>query len=88
MALLFQPEALSSIPREEIKRILQKIEWLWDNRTTVTHFLLGENLSGFYKRRLGKYRIIYTYDSNKETMVIFMAGHRDDIYKKFPQSLK
>lgn len=84
MTLLFQPDALDSsrIPPLDKRRLLQKIEWLWANRGVVTHYPLGGTLSGFYRRKLGKYRIIYTYDPNPDDMVIFLVGLRDDIYEQ------
>jgi len=81
MALLFDPEAFSSIPHSDADRILKKIDWLWLNREYVTHEPLGENLRGFYKRRLGKYRILYTYDNDSDDMIVHLVGLRDTIYK-------
>ena len=80
MALQFDPDALADIPRQDIDRIMKKIEWLWQNRDVVPHECLNENLSGFCKKRLGKYRIIYTYDDNSDNMLIHMVGLRDTIY--------
>lgn len=81
MSLLFDPDALTSVPRSDVDRIMKKIDWLWLNREYVTHETLSENLSGFYKRRLGKYRILYTYDNDSNDMVIRLVGLRDTIYK-------
>jgi len=81
MGLLFDAKALDKIPLEDAKRIKQKIDWLWANRGAVNHLPLGENLSGFFKRRIGRYRIIYTYECNPDTMVIRLVGPRDTIYK-------
>ena len=82
MALLFHEDALSGIPRHDVERLLQKTEWLWKNRSTVNHFPLSENLSGFFKRRLGKYRILYTYDPNSDDLIVHLVGLRDDIYRR------
>jgi hypothetical protein len=49
---------------------MKKIEWLWVNRFLVTHFPLSGDLSGFYKHRLGKYRIIYSFDENSDEIHI------------------
>ncbi len=81
MALLFDPEALASVPRNDIERILAKINWLWLNREYVTHAPLCENLSGLCKRRLGKYRILYSYDNHSDDMIIHLVGLRDTIYE-------
>jgi len=81
MTLLFDPDALSSVPSKDAERILKKIDWLWLNREFVTHETLCENLSGFYKRRFGKYRILYTYDDGSDDLTIHLVGLRDTIYK-------
>jgi len=79
--LLFDPDALSGISQVEGERILKKIDWLWDNRRIVIHHPLRHDLSGQYKRTLGKFRIIYSYDENPDEMVIRLVGTRDSIYK-------
>lgn len=81
MSLLFDPDALSLVPRKDVARIMAKINWLWLNREHVSHELLSENLSGFCKRRLGKYRVIYTYDNPADAMTIQLVGLRDTIYE-------
>ncbi len=78
---LFDPDALLGIPQHEGERILEKTDWLWDNRGVIIHRPLRHELSGYYKRQLGKYRIIYSYDENPDEMVIHLVGTRDSIYK-------
>jgi mRNA interferase RelE/StbE len=87
MALLFDKDALSDIPRQDAQRLLDKTEWLWLNRRAVTHQTLSANLAGFYKKRVGKYRIIYTYDNDADELVIRLIGTRDEIYKEAPKRL-
>ncbi len=79
--LLFDPDALSGISQVEGERILKKIDWLWDNRRIVIHHHLRHDLSGLYKRTLGKFRIIYSYDEIPDNIVIHLVGTRDIIYK-------
>ena len=78
---LFAPDALSGIPQVEGERILEKTDWLWDNRGIIIHHPLRHGLSGYCKRQLGRYRIIYSYDENPDEMVIHLVGTRDSIYK-------
>lgn len=80
MGLSIDPDALEGIPRQDAQRVLDKIQWLWDNRLAVTHLPLSANLAGYYKRRLGKYRIIYSYEPNPGDMVVRLVGTRDEIY--------
>ena len=81
MALLFHENALSGVPRQHAQRVIDKVQWLWANRRAVSHDPLGHNLSGFSKRRLGKFRIIYTYDDDSDEMIVHLVGTRDEIYK-------
>jgi mRNA interferase RelE/StbE len=82
MPLLFAPDALESIPHNEKERLKRKIDWLWVNRLVITHQPLHWDLSGFFKRRVGNYRVIYTYDNSSDDMVIHLVGLRDSIYQE------
>lgn len=82
MGLSFKDDAFEGIPKHDVVLLLAKIDWLWDNRQSIVHHSLGENLSGFFKRRLGKYRIIYIYEAGSDTMIVHLVGLRDDIYKR------
>ena len=84
MALLFDPDAFSNIPEHHVERLMRKIDWLWVNRLLVRHQPLSENLSGYYRRRLGKYRILYSYDSDSDDLTIHLVGLRDTIYRDAP----
>lgn len=81
MPLLFAPKALEDVPRREMDRLTRKINWLWVNRRVVTHSSLHGDLGGFFKRPVGKYRIIYSYDEALDDMIIHLVGNRDSIYK-------
>jgi mRNA interferase RelE/StbE len=85
MGALIHPDALSRIPKQDAERVLTKIEWLWANRREVVHHPLAANLTGFFKRRLGRYRIIYTYENDSDELVIRLVGTRDNIYKEAPK---
>ena len=79
--LRFDPDALSGAGKSESERLLNKIEWLWGNRRMVVHHPLRHDLSGFFKRVVGKYRIVYSYDNDSDDMVIYLVGTRDTIYQ-------
>lgn len=79
---------MAGIPVQDAERVLTKAKWLWTNRTAVMHTPLAGDLSGFFKRRLGKYRIIYTYDKDADEFVIRLVGTRDEIYKEATKKLK
>ena len=81
MPLFLAPDAFKGIPQDQKERFIRKIDWLWVNRMVVTHQPLHGELSGFFKRRVGDYRIIYTYDNPADEMVIHLIGHRSSIYE-------
>lgn len=37
---------------------------------------------GFFRLRVGSYRIVFTIDANADTVVIIKIGPRGDVYKK------
>lgn len=61
------------------ERILGKVSWLRDNFGETAPRRLKRDLKGFYKLRIGDYRIVYSIHANE--IVIEDVGHRSDIYK-------
>ena len=57
---------IAQIDRAIAQRILSKIKWLATNCMLINHEPLPGDLAGFYKRRVGDYRIIYTVDSYRQ----------------------
>lgn len=58
----YEPEALADL--EELRksvcqRIVNKINWLAENFDQITPKPLTADLSGFFKLRVGDYRVIY-----------------------------
>lgn len=84
---LIHEDALQGMPPQDVERVLVKVEWLWQHRAEIVHHPLGENLSEFYKRRIGKYRIIYSYDENPDDLVVRLVGTRDSIYQEAGKKL-
>lgn len=62
-------------------RIIEKLEWLERNFESVTPIALGADLKGFYKFRVGDYRVIYKIDWDKKIVLAVVIGHRSKIYK-------
>jgi len=38
-------------------------------------------MPGYYRLRVGDYRVVYTIDLDEESIVVHNAGNRGDIYK-------
>ena len=79
----FDPKAiedLKGISTKAQSQILRKISWFGLNFEQVQPKGLAENLAGFYKLRVGDYRVLYEIDIELEVIVIARVGHRRDIY--------
>jgi len=70
---------LDSIPKNDLRRIIERIESLAANP-----WPLGcEKLSGQEKYRLrqGNYRIIYSIQDTQLTVWVVKVGHRREVYR-------
>jgi len=61
-------------------RIGDKINWLAENFEQITPMPLSANLAGFFKLRVGDYRVIYSFDDDLKLITIHQIGHRREIY--------
>ncbi len=70
---------LRSIPKQDVLRILRRIEGLADEPRPVG----VEKLSGDekYRIRQGNYRILYAIDDDVITVTIVKVGHRRHVYR-------
>lgn len=64
--------------KQEQIRIYKAIEKLPDGDTKPV-----QGHKGFYRLRVGDYRIIYTIDNGQYIICIVDAGNRGDIYKRY-----
>ena len=46
---------------------------------------LQEELAGFLTHRFKRYRIIYKVDESEKNIIVYMIGHRRDIYELFTE---
>lgn len=75
---------LKNLPKDAQKRIISYFE-----ERVLTHVdpsslasqLVGE-MSGFYRYRIGDYRVITSIDHGKMIILALEVGHRKEIYKK------
>jgi mRNA interferase RelE/StbE len=79
----FEPESIDDL--DEISqvirlRIFKKIEWLSVNFEKVSALPLTGQWSGFYKLKVGDYRVIYEFDVENKLIIITRVGHRREIY--------
>jgi len=69
----------SSIPKRDVKRILNRIKTLEENpRPPGSEKLTGQER---YRLRQGRYRIVYSIQDDELTVWVVKIGHRKDIYR-------
>jgi len=70
---------LSRVPKNDLKKILSRIQKLCDDpRPVGCEKLTGQDL---YRVRQGKYRIVYSIRDNELTVWVIKVGHRKDVYR-------
>ena len=82
---LITPEAeedLTKLDRSVRKRVIQKLRWLVDNFEDVPPLPLAGDWSGYFKLRVGDWRIIYEVEHERQRVVVHHIGRRDEIYKR------
>jgi mRNA interferase RelE/StbE len=73
---------LERLDKPIARRIAERINWLAENLDNIRPEPLIGELSGFYKFRVGDYRIIYEILQSEQIVVIHEIGHRREIYRK------
>ncbi|MDP3295617.1 MAG: type II toxin-antitoxin system RelE/ParE family toxin [Nevskia sp.] len=81
--LRFRPSVakdLRGVPKNDLQRILAKIETLRDDpRPPGSEKLSGDEK---YRIRQGDYRILYGIDDHTVIVEIVKVGHRRDVYRQ------
>ncbi len=69
-----------SIPKKDVARILQRLEWLQENPRPAD----SEKLSGQerYRIRQGVYRVVYEVQDELLVVTVVKVGHRKHVYKR------
>ena len=73
---------LEKLDKNLRKRIIKKIDWLLENFDKITPSALGSEWRGFFKLRVGDWRVIYKVNWDKNQIIIYLIDRRDKIYKK------
>ena len=73
---------LSHLGSDIRHRVLQKIKWLQDNFEIITPLPLGGQWRGFFKLRVGDWRVVYQILIENQELVVHYIDRRDKIYKR------
>lgn len=75
-------EDLKKLDKEVRQRILDKLKWFTENFDYVTPFPLSEPYKGFFKLRVGDWRVIYQVEHAEKLVSVHIIDRRDKIYKR------
>lgn len=79
----YEPEAFSDLEKltqSVRKRVVNKINWLAENFDSIAPQPLTADLSGFFKLRVGDYRVIYEFSREEKIIFIDRIRHRREVY--------
>ncbi len=74
-----QLKKIDACNRNRILKYLFEIEGLEDPRSRGK--ALEQNLKGFWRYRVGDYRIVCDIEDEKVTILVIKIGHRREVYK-------
>ena len=73
---------LKIVPKPILQRFRLKTDVLAASPEQFKHFALkGEKLKGFFRLRIGNWRVFCTLDNENKEVVIWSIKHRSDAYK-------
>ena len=73
---------LERLDKMVARRLVRRIRWLAANIEDVKPVALSGDLAGFYKLRVGDYRVVYEILHSEQVIVVHLIGHRREIYRK------
>lgn len=71
---------LSRLDRKTASRVASRMRWLAGHFDERGPQPLGGALRGYYKLRVGDWRVIYEIDRDNRTLTVHAIDHRRDIY--------
>jgi len=73
---------LSVLGKELRRRIIETLEWFAENFDILVPIPLGGPWKGFFKLRVGGWRVIYQIHVAQRTLAVRYIDHRSKIYKR------
>lgn len=73
---------LATLDKPTRRRVIDALEWLSDNFDSIIPIPLGGRWNGFFKFRVGDWRVIYEMKPDKRTLIVHYIDHRGKIYKR------
>lgn len=64
------------------RKILERVKWLGESFDVITPIPLHGEWRGFFKLRVGDWRVVYLIEYDRRVILIRYIDRRDRIYKK------
>ena len=74
-------ENLGELDSFVAKRIVNKLRWFAENFDSFAPQELAGRLKGFYKLRVGDWRVVYSVETGKSKIIVHFIDHRSRVYK-------
>ena len=71
---------LERLDRQTAQRILKKLAWLAEHADKYPHQALTGKWAGYFKFRVGDYRVIYSLSHQVLLIVVIRIRHRREVY--------
>jgi len=75
-------EDLADLPRAVRRRLVQKLEALAEDPRPAAAQALTGKLRGYWRLRVGDYRVSYSIDEKNRRVHVWNAGHRRRFYDR------
>jgi mRNA interferase RelE/StbE len=72
---------LANLDKSVGQRVVNRINWLAANLGNINPETLTGDMVGFYKLRVGDYRVVYEILEDEQTLMIHKIGHRREVYR-------
>jgi len=73
---------LERLDKPVARRIVGRINWLAANLDNIKPEQFTADLAGFYKFRVGNYRVVYQILRDERIIIIHQVDHRSEVYRK------
>ena len=73
---------LRQIQKTWRRKILERINWLAENFDTIVPPPLHGSWKGFFKLRVGDWRVVYIIEYDRRIILIRYIDRRDKVYKR------
>lgn len=83
--LYFEDNALQDLDGLSLsarEQVLEKLEWIRNHFSEMHPIPLGGAFRGFFKLRVGDYRVLYDIRWSSHRLIVVVVEHRSRVYRR------